>query len=71
MAAPRAALGLAQLGYTNVRELIGGFEYWAREGLAVISDAGRSRQSPDPLTAPAPANELTARRELKNAGSGC
>jgi rhodanese-related sulfurtransferase len=47
------ALTLTGLGYTNVRELIGGFEYWAREGLAVISDAGRSRQAPDPLTAPA------------------
>lgn len=49
----RAALTLSQLGYTNVRELIGGFEYWAREGLAVVSDAGRSRRAPDPLTAPA------------------
>jgi rhodanese-related sulfurtransferase len=49
----RAALALAQMGYTNVRELIGGFEYWAREGLAVVSDAGRSRQAADPLTAPA------------------
>lgn len=48
----RAALTLATLGYTHVRELIGGFEYWAREGLAVVSDAGRSRQEPDPLTAP-------------------
>jgi rhodanese-related sulfurtransferase len=48
----RAALALSQLGYTNVRELIGGFEYWAREGLAVVSDTGRSRRAPDPLTAP-------------------
>jgi len=48
----RGALALSQLGYTNVRELIGGFEYWAREGLAVVSDAGRSRRAPDPLTAP-------------------
>jgi 3-mercaptopyruvate sulfurtransferase SseA len=31
----RAAFTLATLGYTNVRELIGGFEYWARKGLAV------------------------------------
>ena len=51
----RAALALAQAGYTNVRELIGGFEYWAREGLAVVSDTGRSRRAPDPLTAPVPA----------------
>ena len=49
----RAALTLATLGYTHVRELIGGFEYWVREGLAVVSDAGRSRQEPDPLAAPA------------------
>ncbi|MEH3078355.1 MAG: sulfurtransferase [Quadrisphaera sp.] len=31
----------------------GGYEYWVREGFAVASDAGRSRQEPDPLTAPA------------------
>ncbi|WP_027943541.1 rhodanese-like domain-containing protein [Amycolatopsis taiwanensis] len=48
----RGALTLARLGYTQVRELIGGFEYWVREGLAVVSDNGRSRQAPDPLTAP-------------------
>jgi rhodanese-related sulfurtransferase len=48
----RAALTLATLGYTDVKELIGGFEYWAREGLSVVSDAGRSRRAPDPLTAP-------------------
>jgi rhodanese-related sulfurtransferase len=48
----RGALTLATLGYTNVRELIGGFEYWAREGFAVVSDSGRSRQAPDPLAAP-------------------
>ncbi|WP_448007018.1 rhodanese-like domain-containing protein [Agromyces bauzanensis] len=50
----RGALILANLGYTNVRELIGGFEYWAREGLATVSDSGRARQAPDPLTAPLP-----------------
>lgn len=50
----RAALTLATLGYTRVRELIGGFEYWAREGLAVATDAGRARREPDPLTAPSP-----------------
>jgi rhodanese-related sulfurtransferase len=49
----RGALTLARLGYTQVRELIGGFEYWVREGFATVSDAGRSRQAPDPLTAPA------------------
>lgn len=49
----RGALILATLGYTQVRELIGGFEYWAREGLATVGDEGRSRRAPDPLTAPA------------------
>jgi rhodanese-related sulfurtransferase len=48
----RAALTLARLGYTRVRELIGGFEYWAREGFATATDDGRSRREPDPLTAP-------------------
>lgn len=49
----RGALILSNLGYTNVRELIGGFEYWSREGLATVSDAGRGRLAPDPLAAPA------------------
>lgn len=48
----RGALILTTSGYTNVRELIGGYEYWAREGLATISDEGRSRGMVDPLTAP-------------------
>lgn len=48
----RGALILATMGYTNVRELIGGFEYWAREGFATVSDEGRTRRAPDPLTAP-------------------
>ncbi|AYJ47203.1 rhodanese-like domain-containing protein [Rhodococcus sp. P1Y] len=50
----RAALALTQLGYTHVRELIGGFEYWAREGLAIESATGRSRRPVDELTAPTP-----------------
>lgn len=48
----KAALAFAELGYP-VREMIGGFEYWAREGYPVATDAGVSRQSADPLTAPA------------------
>ncbi|MGE2737660.1 rhodanese-like domain-containing protein [Mycolicibacterium vaccae] len=48
----RGALTLTRLGYTDVRELIGGFEYWAREGFSVDSDSGRYRRDPDPLTAP-------------------
>ncbi|MGV0110986.1 rhodanese-like domain-containing protein [Arthrobacter sp. CP30] len=50
----RGALILTSAGYTNVRELIGGFEYWAREGFATVSDTGRTRRSPDPLTALTP-----------------
>lgn len=50
----RAALLLTELGYTRVRELIGGFEYWAREGLAIETAAGRTRRPVDSLTAPMP-----------------
>lgn len=48
----RAALALAQLGY-QVQEMIGGFEYWAREGLPVQTDAIVTSSAPDPLTSPA------------------
>ena len=47
----KAALVLSQLGY-SVRELIGGFEYWAREGLQIENESGRSRLPVDHLTAP-------------------
>jgi rhodanese-related sulfurtransferase len=50
--ATRAALALAGLGF-RVREMIGGFEYWAREGLPVATDEGVRRAPTDPLTAPA------------------
>jgi rhodanese-related sulfurtransferase len=49
--ATRAALAFAQLGYP-VKEMIGGFEYWVRQGFAVDSPAGRLRRPVDPLTAP-------------------
>ena len=49
--ATRAALALAQLGY-RVREMLGGFEYWAREGLPVATPSGIQRPAADPLTAP-------------------
>jgi rhodanese-related sulfurtransferase len=49
--ATRAALELSRLGY-RVREMIGGFEYWAREGLPVETVDGRHRPAVDPLTAP-------------------
>jgi rhodanese-related sulfurtransferase len=49
--ATRAALALSTLGF-RVREMIGGFEYWAREGLPVESAQGTHRSAIDPLTAP-------------------
>ena len=49
--ATRAALALALLGF-RVREMIGGFEYWAREGLPVETAAGVHSPVADPLTAP-------------------
>ena len=49
--ATRAALALALLGF-RVREMIGGFEYWAREGLPVETTAGVHSPTADPLTAP-------------------
>ena len=49
--ATRSALVLAQMGYA-VKEMIGGFEYWAREGLPVDTHAGDGTRAPDALTAP-------------------
>ncbi|WP_158865232.1 rhodanese-like domain-containing protein [Leifsonia sp. AG29] len=47
----RAALEFAKLGY-QVKEMIGGFEYWAREGYPVENDHGPVVRAKDPLTAP-------------------
>ncbi|WEH43023.1 rhodanese-like domain-containing protein [Streptomyces sp. AM 2-1-1] len=49
--ATKAALALAELGY-QVKEMLGGFEYWAREGFAFETWQGGERHDPDPLTAP-------------------
>ncbi|MFD8687600.1 rhodanese-like domain-containing protein [Streptomyces sp. NPDC059651] len=49
--ATRAALALAELGY-QVKEMLGGFEYWAREGFEFETWQGRERRTADPLTAP-------------------
>ncbi|WP_433608820.1 rhodanese-like domain-containing protein [Dactylosporangium sp. CA-139114] len=49
--ATRAALEFAQLGY-RVREMIGGFEYWVREGLAFETSRGPRQRPADGLTAP-------------------
>jgi rhodanese-related sulfurtransferase len=47
--ATRAALEFAKLGY-EVREMIGGYEYWVREGLPIETSNGVTRSEPDPLT---------------------
>ncbi|MPY62442.1 rhodanese-like domain-containing protein [Streptomyces spongiae] len=49
--ATRAALALAELGF-QVKEMLGGFEYWVREGFAYETGEGGERRAPDPLTAP-------------------
>ena len=50
--ATKAALELARLGYP-VKEMIGGFEYWVREGYAYESERGRHGPAADPLATPA------------------
>lgn len=47
----RAALQFSKLGY-SVKEMIGGFEYWAREGLEIVDDSGPITRAVDILTAP-------------------
>jgi rhodanese-related sulfurtransferase len=58
----KAALTLSRAGYRHVREMIGGFEYWAREGLAIQSAAGRHRRPVDELTAPRPVSPTDHQR---------
>lgn len=49
--ATRAALALSLAGY-HVREMLGGFEYWVREGFPFVMADGTSTRSPvDSLTA--------------------
>jgi len=49
--AARAALALARRGY-RVKEMIGGIEYWIREGFPVRTGTGLATRPADPLTAP-------------------
>lgn len=49
--ATRAALALAREGY-DVREMIGGVEYWVREGFPLRTAGGEVVREADPLTAP-------------------
>jgi rhodanese-related sulfurtransferase len=47
----KAALEFARLGHP-VKEMIGGFEYWAREGFAYATLQGVREPAADPLTVP-------------------
>jgi rhodanese-related sulfurtransferase len=49
--ATRAALEFAKLGY-RVREMLGGYEYWVREGLTFETPTGSGSRPADELTAP-------------------
>ncbi len=50
--ATKAALAFARLGY-HVKEMLGGYEYWVREGFEVQTVTGLTTHPADPLTAPA------------------
>ncbi|WP_460633191.1 rhodanese-like domain-containing protein [Leifsonia lichenia] len=54
----RAALQFSLLGY-SVKEMIGGFEYWAREGLGIENDNGPVERPTDELTAPVGVDAIT------------
>ncbi len=47
-AGAKGALALARLGY-QVREMIGGYEYWVREGQPTENDEGPLPRTFDPL----------------------
>lgn len=47
-AGAKGAVAFAGLGYA-VKEMIGGFEYWAREGLPVEASTGPLPRTRDPL----------------------
>lgn len=48
-AGAKGAVEFAKLGYA-VREMIGGYEYWAREGQPLENDEGPLPRTFDPLT---------------------
>lgn len=54
--ATRAAHALASAGY-RVKEMLGGMEYWIREGFAHETADGTERRPADPLTAPVGADD--------------
>ncbi|MGU3432401.1 rhodanese-like domain-containing protein [Actinomycetes bacterium M1A6_2h] len=47
----KAALAFAALGY-EVKEMIGGYEYWARAGMGIENVDGLIERAVDELTAP-------------------
>ncbi len=47
--ATRGALALSSLGFA-VREMLGGYEYWVREGFPTETAAGLQTREPDALT---------------------
>jgi rhodanese-related sulfurtransferase len=49
--ATRAALALSEAGF-DAKEMLGGIEYWIREGFPVRTEKGDEIADPDPLTAP-------------------
>ncbi|MEU8814954.1 rhodanese-like domain-containing protein [Actinoplanes sp. NPDC048796] len=57
--ATRAALALSLAGYST-KEMIGGIEYWIREGFPVRTAEGDVTAPPDPRTAPVAAAGLIA-----------
>jgi rhodanese-related sulfurtransferase len=65
----RAALALALAGY-SVKEMIGGVEYWVREGLPLRTAEGDIVAAADPLTAPV-ARPLISLGEQTGVACGC
>lgn len=61
-AGARGAVEFATLGY-RVREMIGGFEYWAREGMPVDAASGPLPRIFDPLVMPV---RSTAQEDLSD-----
>jgi rhodanese-related sulfurtransferase len=57
-AGTKAAIEFATLGYP-VKEMLGGFEYWAREGLATEDDNGHQHRDVDALTSPVLAGAIS------------
>ncbi len=55
----KGALAFAKLGY-RVREMIGGYEYWVREGQPTVNDEGALPRTFDPQVMVVRSTEVTA-----------